>query len=274
MASVITPGPVPKEVLAFFRAKKLKVGFDYRDVWREEHALNFTVAKAMQLDILESIQEAIGQAQEQGLTLRDFAKDLTPTLQRLGWWGVKEMTDPATGEIIDAQLGSPRRLRTIYTANMRTARAAGQWERAQRTKKVLPYLLRTLGPSRKHRPEHVALAGTLLPVDDSFWDTHFAPDGWGCKCRVRQVTQTEYDRLQADGVPAGGGVGTVPARTTAPKIEYREWRNKRTGKVERVAVGCDPGWDTNPGKTRAADLAAMLEDKRRNTTVSGASQGA
>lgn len=106
------------------------------------------------------------------------------------------MDDPLTGETKSVQLGSDRRLRTIYDTNMRTARSAGQWDRIQRTKRAMPYLLYTLGPSREHRAEHLKWADLCLPVDDPFWQTHIGPNGWGCKCGVRQVSKYEYDQLQ------------------------------------------------------------------------------
>jgi len=173
------PGPVPKYVLAFFRNKGWKIGFDYRDVWREEHSYAFTVAKATQMDVLSTLRQAVEDAIAEGRTLRDFKKDLTPTLQKLGWWGRKQMVDPVTGEVQKVQLGSPRRLKTIYNANLRSARSAGQWDRAQRTKEALPYFRYSLGPSEKHRKEHAAWQGTILPVDDPWWETHMPPNGWG-----------------------------------------------------------------------------------------------
>ena len=185
-----------------------------------------------------------------GTTFRDFSRQLTPTLQKLGWWGRKEAVDPLTGKKRLVQLGSPRRLRTIYRANLRTARAAGQWDRAQRTKRALPYLLYQLGPSEEHREEHVAWAGTLLPIDDPWWTTHMPPNGWGCKCRVRQVSRREAQRR--------GGV------TKRPPLRRREWVNKRTGEVEKVPEGIDPGWDTNPGKIgRAAAAKELLAEKEK-----------
>ena len=173
------PGPPPKEALDFFRAKDLRVGFDHRDVWLEEHTHAFTVAKAMRLDLLDDIRGAVDKAMAEGQTFRQFQKELAPALERRGWWGKKTVRDPQTGRLVQAQLGSPRRLRVIYDANVRSARAAGQWERVQRTKRALPYLLYQLGPSRTHRDEHVAWAGTLLPADDPWWDTHWTPNGWG-----------------------------------------------------------------------------------------------
>lgn len=256
------PGPEPKEALEYFRRKGLRVGFDHRDVWREEHAAAFTVAKAMHLDVLTQIRAEVDRALAEGRTLAQFKKDLKPRLVELGWWGRKEMTDPVTGEIREVQLGSPRRLRAIYRTNLRTALAAGQWERIERTKAGLPYLLYQLGPSREHRPEHVAWHGLLLPVDDPFWASHMPPNGWGCKCRVRQVTRNEAERIKQDGVQIPGaqeldpdtGLPTgrlvkrrMPVRTEAPRITRREWVNKRTGEVTRVPIGIDPGWDYNPG---------------------------
>lgn len=246
------PGPVPSEALAFFRAKKLTVGFDYRDVWRAEHATQFTVAKAMNLDVLISLREGVDQALVNGTTFAQFKRELTPLLQRLGWWGVDEMTDPLTGERRLVQLGSPRRLKTIYDTNLRTARAAGQWERIQRNLASHPYLLYQLGPSENHREQHVRWSGLLLPADDPFWATHFPPNGWGCKCWIRQVSKREYERLK----------GTGKYLTEAPSQPLREWINKRTGEVEQVPDGIDPGWDTNPGAAaRQAGAIDLITSK-------------
>ena len=173
------PGPVPAEALEFFRAKRLRPSFSYLDVSAEEHALEFTVAKSAQFDILDDVRGALREHLAGGGTLRTFEKQLTPILRAKGWWGRKQVTDPETGETVEAQLGSPRRLKTIFRSNMRAARAAGQWERIQRTKAALPFLLYRLGPSREHRDEHVAWNGTLLPADDPWWHDHCPPNGWG-----------------------------------------------------------------------------------------------
>ncbi|OOZ41654.1 hypothetical protein BOW53_02960 [Solemya pervernicosa gill symbiont] len=247
------PGPVPKEALAYFRTKKLKPGFDFRDVWREEHATAFTVAKAMETDILQALHAGVDEALEHGLTYQQFSTQLTPLLQKLGWWGKRVMDDPLTGEEKIVQLGSPRRLRTIYNANLRTARAAGQWQRAERTQKSHPYLLYQLGPSENHREEHVAWVGTILPIDHPWWDAHFPPNGWGCKCHVRQISKREHERLVASG----------NYLTEPPKGGMRNWTNKRTGEVERVPVGIDPGWDTNPGKLSRPKAAKQQLKKKQ-----------
>lgn len=256
--------PVPKDALDWFRAKRMKPGFDYRDVWQEEHATIWTVAKAMRLDILEAIRSAVDEMIEGGLDFGTFKRELQPLLVKLGWWGVSNMTDPLTGEKRDVQLGSPRRLRTIYDINLRTANAAGQWQRIERTKKTHPYLLYQLGPSQHHRPQHQAWAGILLPADHPFWKTHFPPNGWGCKCWVRQVSKREAARLLATG----------KYLDRAPTQEEMEYINRRTGQVLRVPVGIDPGWAYNPGAvSRLEQAQQLLVDKEKASKVLAEAEG-
>src|SRR5690554_2979998 len=190
------PGNIPRDALDFFRAKGLRIGFSAEDVAPEEHAHGFTVAKAIKLDILDDIKASLADNLEQGQTFRDWAKRIKPELQAKGWWGRKQEIDLATGEMREVQLGSPRRLKTIYRSNMRSARAAGQWQRIERNRNTHPYLIYELGPSQEHRAEHVAWAGTTLPVDHPWWDDHMPPNDYGCNCRVRAVSRSEYERLQ------------------------------------------------------------------------------
>ena len=231
------PSPALREALEYFRFRGLRASFDYRDVWREEHALAFTVAKVMDIVLLKDIRAALDRAIGEGLTLRQFEEALAPRLRRDGWWGRKAMKDPVTGNTVLAQLGSPGRLRTLFHANLRAANAAGVWERAQRTKDAYPYFLYELGPGEEESDRHRPWAGTLLPVDHPWWDEHFPPNGWGCGCQVRQVNEAEAARR--------GGATEPPPRKEIP------WKNERTGEVERVDEGLDAAWAANPGKCRA-----------------------
>lgn len=63
---------IPQKALDYIKQKKLKIGFDYQDVWNEEHLTAFTAAKVMQLDILQDMKESIEKAIENGETLEQF----------------------------------------------------------------------------------------------------------------------------------------------------------------------------------------------------------
>ncbi len=244
----------PEAVKSFFANKGLKPSFDYRDIWRNEHGLNFTVAKAMEMDILTDLRDAVKLSLDHGIPYSQFAKNITPILKKKGWWGKAHMIDPLTGDLITAQLGSPRRLKVIYRANIRSARAAGQFQRANATARALPFFIYELGPSENHRPEHQKLNGLILPVDDKFWDNFLPPNGWGCKCRVRQISAVE---AKSRGYTGSG----------APDIKLVDWQNKRTGEIEKIPLGIDPGWNSNPGKSRLINLDRFLAGKLESQPV-------
>ena len=227
-------GPPPKEALRFFRAKKLKPGFDYRDVWREEHATAFTVAKAMEADVLTDIRQGLDQALAGGKTFRQFQAELTPRLQEAGWWGRKEVVDPVTGKRVSAQLGSPRRLRTIYRANMRTARGAGQWERARRTVKARPYAVYRLGPSREHRPEHVAWEGKGAAAFGSVVENALAAQRLGLPMLgAHRSPEREARKL--------GGPHRAPGGPDARVGQPPHRRNRARAGRDRPRLGHQPG---------------------------------
>ncbi|PWV97718.1 phage Mu protein F like protein [Hoeflea marina] len=239
----------PAEITDYFDQKSLRPAFSWQDVFGEEHAHAFTVAKALEIELLGAFQSTIAESLAEGETIENWKARLEPELKRLGWWGPRLVSDP-TGRLPDraVDFSSPRRLQTSYWSNMRAARAAGQWQRIERTKQALPYILYVRTASIEPRPEHLAFEGIILPVDDAFWRTHFPPNGWGCKCSVRQISAREATRL---GYKLDDG---------GPQIVWRQYLNKRTGELVKVPEGIDPGWQTNPGLARARTLVARLTE--------------
>lgn len=237
------PALAPQEAIAFFRGKGLLESFAWPDVWQEEHAKAFTVAKAMRRDILQDIYEAVDRALADGTTLETFRRELTPLLQAKGWWGRQEATDPLTGEIRNVQLGAPRRLETIFDVNLRSAYQAGRWQRIERTKAALPFLRYVAVGGKagdgRTRLQHRAWHGTTLPVGHPWWDTHYGPCGWRCRCTAQQLTLGQYQRLKARG---------VEVTETPVQFPPRRWKNPRTGEVIVVETGIDPGFSYNVGK--------------------------
>lgn len=261
MAQITLEPLAPREAIEFFRSKGLAPAlqrFDWRDHWREEHAHGFVVAKAMRDDVLEAIREEFLTALEEGRTLDQFREDLTPKLQAFGWWGRQIERDPVTGELVDVQLGSRHRLRTIFDTNMRTSYAAGKWARIQRTKQAFPYLEYVQIERDTKRKEHERYDGLIRPVDDPIWAVIFPPNGFFCGCYVRQLN----DRmLRREGKTVSDPV----------ELELDERVNGRTGDIEEVPLGVHSGFDTNPGaiwldlSDRHADTRLDLPDSHVGT---------
>jgi len=230
-------GPVPKEAINFLESKGLKPAFSYLDVWKQEHNTAFTVAKIMEKHILADVQTSLVHALADGTPFKQWSKEVRGTLDKSGW--------TAYG----SDRTRPRRLNVIYDTNMRTARAVGQWQRIERTKRVRPFLRYALGPSERHRPHHVSWDGTTLPVEHAFWSDHAPQNGWMCKCHLIQESRTVVERR--------GG----PSRR-APPAPTVAWKNPRTGRTERVPVGIDPGFNFNPGRSRPKIMTAASRDAK------------
>lgn len=228
----------PKEAVKFFKNKGYAFSFDWREVWKEEHAIAFTVAKVSTLDILQDIRGEVQKAIEQGLTFESFKKNLKPLLVDKGWWGRAIQKDPLTGAEKEVQLGSTRRLQTIWRTNADMAYAAGNWQHIQDTRKTHPYLKYRCSMLENSREQHKLWNNIMLPADDPWWDTHYPPNGWNCRCWVQQIAKHSVT----------SGQEKVSRR---PKEDFELYRNKRTGESVPVPKGIAPGFDYNVGKARA-----------------------
>ncbi|RLA49861.1 MAG: hypothetical protein DRQ65_09675, partial [Gammaproteobacteria bacterium] len=214
----------------------------------DEHDAAFTVAKMMDTDLLQTVQDKLSDALTKGETLADFKKALIPTLQKAGWWGKKDVIDPLTGAVVKAQLGSASRLETIFRSNIQSAYSVGHWDKIDLNARTAPYLMYDAVDDFRTRPEHAARDGEVYPVHSDFWQTHFPPNGWNCRCGVIQLDKDDLEEM-----------GLTPI--AAPKIPRHKWKNPRTGTVLDVPNDVDPGWDHNPGKARKAHIAQLADDK-------------
>jgi SPP1 gp7 family putative phage head morphogenesis protein len=176
-----------------------------------------------------------------------------------------------TGKTVNAQLGSDRRLKTIYDTNLRSAYQEGRWERSQASTSH-PYLMYRAGNSKHHRQEHLAWDGLILPKDDPWWNSHYPPNGWGCKCRVMAVSEDRKQRLEKSGITVPPSVDgepgyTVPVQTKAPPTRYKTFYNERKSVLERIPEGISPGFNWNQGRMgRDVPLLQQAISKTRNET--------
>lgn len=246
---------IPQKALDYIKQKKLKIGFDYQDVWNEEHLTAFTAAKVMQLDILQDMKESIEKAIENGETLEQFKKNLLPILYQKGWCsstqgaGKQLIEDPITKEIKEVYIDTPSRLKTIYETNLRSAYMKGRFDRAYNST-LHPYLMYRIGPSKNHRKEHLEWDGLILDKNDPFWLSHNPPNGWGCKCYTVAISKARKEKYEKEGIPTADGDGQtkkIKVKTQRPKIEYTTYINKRNGTISKVAKGVDPAFNFNQG---------------------------
>lgn len=237
---------------------RLTPTFDWRELWQGEHAEQFTVSRLARLDLLAAIQEGITQSVGGDLTRRDFSRNITKLLQDAGWWGTVEVTDPGTGAVLETRF-DPARVKLIYDMNTRMAHSAGRWDRIQGAKRTHPYLRYITKDDARVRDGHAAWHNLTLAVDDPWWQTHYPPNGWRCRCRVTSLTQAQYD---AGKSPTGD-----PLKKVAPPSETVGWLDKRTGEIHQVPIGIDPGFAYNVGEARARVAA---RERLKDAKLAGA----
>lgn len=228
--------PLPfQEQIDFFRGKVNIPTKRWTDLQKGMHARGFMVAGANRDDLLADFRAAVDKAITGESTLVDFRRDFDSIVSRHGW----------------SYNGSPGwRSKVIYSTNVRTSYMAGRY--AQLTDpdliKSRPYWLYNHSDSVVHpRPLHVSWDGLVLTRDDPWWETHYPPNGWGCKCRVHAVSRGDLRRMGKAGPDKAPDNGTYT------------WTDPATGEVHQVPNGIDPGWDYNVGTAAFGQRIAQDE---------------
>ncbi len=212
---------VPKEAIKYLQNKGYKLSFDYSELQKEAHDKAFTVAKITRLDLLHDMFNSIEEAMQKGIGFKEWQKNIKPTLQKKGWWGEQEITNPNTGEVKTINIGS-RRLRNIYKTNMRVAYSKARYQEQMKlpVSKYFQYISALLENTRE---EHAALHNTVLPREDIFWDTHYPPNGWGCVCKVRAVSKKWIEKK-----------GLKISKEAPASVASKDW-NYNVGKTSPLA---------------------------------------
>jgi hypothetical protein len=229
MGNEASPTSLPfQPAISFFRQKVDLPTRRWDDLWEGEHARAFTVAGATRDELLADLRASIDQAIAEGTTLETFRRQFDSVVAKHGW--------SYKGE---------RNWRTdvMLSTNIRTAYQAGRYQQMTTPEmlELRPFWEYVHGDSVNPRPEHLAWSGLVLPATDEWWSTHFPPNGWGCKCRVRSRRQDELARL---------GMSVDRAPTQPDNTD-----------------GIDPGWAYNVGEAnQGRPVAAKIMDDWAKTS--------
>ncbi len=256
-------GLEPKNAVAYLKSKGYAITWNWQEMLDQAHDQAFTVAKAMRLDLLSDIRGALETALQEGQTLKQFIADLQPVLEAQGWWGKQVIVDSqGVGEMV--QLGSPRRLKTIYQTNLQSAYMAGRKAEMEQTTETHPYWMYVAILDGKTRPSHRALNGQVFRHDDPIWAAIFPPNGFNCRCRVVALSEAAVKRRGLKVVSSEGRLFTETVETgidkrtgeirTAPVTGIRT--TDAAGKA--ITFRTDPGFNHAPG----AGLGDMLKRKQ------------
>ena len=175
------------EAVAYFRQKINLPTKKWNDIEGAMHTRAFTVAGAMRADILLDFRNAVDKAISNGDSLQDFRDNFYDIAKK---W---RAADPS----FDAKMKKPKygawRSKVIYQTNMLTAAAAGQERQARAMPDVFTHAKYVCMMLPGSREEHKQWNGTVLPVNDPWWEKHSPPNGFGCMCEKEFISKYEMD---------------------------------------------------------------------------------
>lgn len=225
-----------QEQLDFFRDKLNLPTERYDDVQKAAHDRAFMVAGAAKADLVSDLRGAVDKAIANGESIGKFRKRFDEIVQRNGWEGW-------TGS--GSKKGRDWRTRVIYQTNLSTSYAAGRHKQLNDPDlaSVRPYWQYIHNDTVQHpRPLHVSWSGLVLHKDDPWWQTHYPPNGWGCRCRVKAVRKSEFKSAKA------------PNDGTFTHIDSH-------GNKHEVPNGIDFGFDYAPGANTDTQLREFVQEK-------------
>ncbi|ENX20183.1 hypothetical protein F892_03106 [Acinetobacter vivianii] len=251
----------PADAIDYLKKKGFKLGWDWHETLDNAHSRAFTVAKIAKIDLLQDIRKSLITALETGQSFDKWKDQLEPTLKEKGWWGRKTVINPE-GREQEVQLGSVRRLRTIYDTNMQSAFAAGRYKAMILGAERRPYWEWRHISVKNPRLDHKALDGLLLRYDDPFWSVAYPPCKFGCKCRVTARSAREVEGkeiLSSEGHQSEVTEIIGKDRNTGADIVAKRTQFNIPTKDGELSFSPAPGFNGSPATSHLIDK--VLSDR-------------
>jgi SPP1 gp7 family putative phage head morphogenesis protein len=188
-------GPAPhQEAIDFIKSKPVVAREVFDGLLPDLKARAFTITGLEgQANVAQAIRDRIADlpaGHDWDAIKKDIVNDISPFI-----------VDPnASPEEHDAQVvAANRRAEILLRTHGFQAYQAAQFQVMDRQKDVMPYWQYVTMEDERVRPTHAALDQIVLPADSPFWNNHFPPWDWGCRCQAVAISQwTRDDLAKAD----------------------------------------------------------------------------
>lgn len=202
----------------------------------------FTVAGIEQMDMLRKLRDTIAKLPA-GANWDEVKKDLAADLST--YTGVDAKAAKAKAEHLLRVQGFQAYAVARHQQQMATAKSFPYWK------------YETVGDSRV-RPGHAALDGKVLRADDPWWNTHYPPWDWGCRCIVIALDEEDAQEIgisEHNDMPTPERSGTFAFDPTNVALDIEKFHSDPRFKDEA-------DWKTlfvNPAKNVKAERANGTE---------------
>lgn len=167
----------------------------------EIRAHAFSVAGIADMKVLSEIKELVAKLTD-GASWDAVKNNIAAEISEQ--WGGPKDGDPA--KYVAAV---ERRAELVLRQNAFQAYAVARYQDQQEVKAAFPYLIYLTVGDGNVRDEHAALDGLILPVDDAFWQGHYPPWDFGCRCMVESISAEEAEER---GITSPERIKTIEQR--------------------------------------------------------------
>jgi SPP1 gp7 family putative phage head morphogenesis protein len=184
-------GPVPhQEAIDFIKSKPVVSRQVFDGLLPELRGRAFAIAGLEgHANVAQAIRDRIADlpaGHDWNEAKKDIVNDLSPFL-------VDPHADP---DEHDAQVAAAnRRAELLLRTHGFQAYQAAEYQVMDRQRDVFPFWQYHSMEDSAVRPTHAALDKLVLPANSPFWNTHFPPWDWGCRCQAIPITQDDRDDI-------------------------------------------------------------------------------
>lgn len=206
------------QALAYAVNREVVPGDEYylqmTDIQRQ---MAVSIAGMAQVDQISHIIGQVNKAIDNGMTFNDWKK-------------------AALAGGFDPNLPDYR-LQNIFRTNIQAAYNRGKWYQQQDNKKNRPYLIYDAINDVRTRPNHLLMDKVVRHIDDAFWDTHYPPCGYQCRCSTRSLTE---EQAKARGITSDDELPDVEADSSnwgsTPKEYTEKFDNLVCSKISDLMI--------------------------------------
>ena len=194
----------PTEAIAYFESLEFRVSRNALDAYNAARHQAFTVAGIAELDLVGDIKKGIEKALRDGTTFKTFQDGIDEFISKRGWKKTETAAVVDSDGAVVANDLAPYRLETIFRTNLQTAYMAGKYKQLQEDVEFAPYWQYIAVMDDRTRPSHAAPHLMVFRHDDPFWDTHYPPCDYNCRCTVRSLRPRDLDRFDLKEMSSEG----------------------------------------------------------------------
>lgn len=171
----------PEEAIDYFKRKRILTEKTFNKLDREAKAASFYISGIYREDLLTAFKSEITDALESGQSQKYVLKQFKDILDGAGH---RELGD--------------WHLESVFRSNMQSAYGVGRRKAMEETADLLPFWEYSAVNDDRTRQTHRALDGIIYPANHEFWETHYPPWGFQCRCTViaRMDMPDDYDHVK------------------------------------------------------------------------------